>query len=176
MRLTKPLRWTTFFVVLMLNISKSSAQLQEESVQAASIVFDEMMSVALPQIPESLLSEACGIAIIPDVIKGGFIVGARHGKGLLLVRDEQNNWQAPVFISLTGGNIGWQIGVQSTDVVLVFTSRKSVQGLLSGTFTRRCRGSRRAAGPQGVGVDRCAAQVGNLFLLTKSWRVCRCLD
>ena len=135
MRLTKPLRWTTFFVVLMLNISKSSAQLQEESVQAASIVFDEMMSVALPQIPESLLSEACGIAIIPDVIKGGFIVGARHGKGLLLVRDEQNNWQAPVFISLTGGNIGWQIGVQSTDVVLVFTSRKSVQGLLSGTFT-----------------------------------------
>ena len=126
----------TIFCLLLLNVCPCWAGLhEEETIQVAVTVLEEMTAVALPQISNSLLSKAYGIAIIPKAIKGGFIVGARHGNGVLMVRDKQNNWQAPVFISLTGGNIGWQIGVQSTDIVLIFTTPKSVQGLLSGTFT-----------------------------------------
>jgi len=136
MRHSRSFRSAAILVSILLAVPQSWGQIEEElTVQAASMVFDEMMSTSLMRIPQALLSEAYGIAIVPNVIKGGFVVGARYGKGLLLVRDEQSNWQAPVFVSLTGGNIGWQIGVQSTDVVLVFATRKSVQGLLSGTFT-----------------------------------------
>lgn len=134
-------RSTSWLVILVFAFSVQAAsrcygQMEEDqTVRAAEAVFHETMALPLSQIPESLLARAQGVAIIPNVIKGGFIVGARFGKGVLLIRNEQGAWQLPVFITLTGGNIGWQVGVQSTDIVLVFTTRKSIQGILSGTFT-----------------------------------------
>ena len=108
---------------------------QEETIQLASAVLQENVSVPLNGIPRSILANSHGIAIIPNVLKGGFVIGARHGKGVLITRDDNGNWRAPVFIKLTGGNIGWQIGVQATDVILVFKTRKSINGILSGKFT-----------------------------------------
>src|SRR5690606_3631127 len=106
------------------------AQVREhEIVINSAAVMDEIMAVHLRGIPEVLLEDAEGIAIIPNVIKASFAVGGRHGKGVLLIRDEQANWQMPVFVSVTGGNFGWQIGIQSTDLILVFKSRKSVDGI-----------------------------------------------
>ena len=105
------------------------------TVDAAVTVLDEIMAVPNKKIPHSLLADAQGLAIIPNMVKGGFIVGIRHGRGLVVVRDEQGTWKPPVFVSLTGGSVGWQAGLQATDVVLVFKTRKSVDGLMRGKFT-----------------------------------------
>ena len=120
---------------------------QEAIVLKASAVLDEIMAVPVSSIPQSLLADAEAIAIVPSVVKGGFVIGVRHGKGVVLIRDE-GGWQAPQFISLTGGSVGFQVGVQSTDVILVFKSRRSVEGLLSGKFTIGADAAA-AAGPVG---------------------------
>jgi lipid-binding SYLF domain-containing protein len=107
----------------------------DDSVNAATQVLREIMAVPLKCIPETLLHEAQGIAIIPGMVKGGFIVGVRRGKGVLVTRDEAGLWRAPVFITVTGGSVGPQAGVQATDLVLVFRTRRSVEGILKGKVT-----------------------------------------
>jgi SH3 domain-containing YSC84-like protein 1 len=107
----------------------------DESVNAATQVLREVMAVPLKCIPDALLREAHGIAIIPGMVKGGFIVGVRHGRGVLATRDEAGLWRAPVFVTVTGGSVGAQAGVQATDLVLVFKTRRSVEGVLEGKVT-----------------------------------------
>ena len=121
---------------------------EEQTVQSASAVLNEIMAVPLTRIPQFMLADAKGVAIVPNVLKGGFVVGVRHGRGLVVVRDEQGGWQPPQFVSLTGGSLGWQAGVQATDVILVFKTEKSVQGLLRGKFTLGVDAAA-AAGPVG---------------------------
>ena len=124
------------------------ASREEQTVGDAALVLKEIMEVPAQQIPEHLLKNAYGIAIIPGVVKGGFVVGVRHGRGVVLVRDEQSNWQAPIFVSLNGGSVGWQVGLQSTDVILVFKSAKSVNGIMNGKLTIGVDAAA-AAGPVG---------------------------
>jgi SH3 domain-containing YSC84-like protein 1 len=112
------------------------------------------MSIPVTAIPESLLAEAQGVAIIPGMVKGAFVVGLRHGKGVIVARDPSGAWRAPVFITVTGGSVGWQAGVESTDVVAVFRNRRGVDGLLRGKLTLGADASV-AAGP--VGRDASAA-------------------
>ncbi len=132
-----------------MNVSTAQAQVKEDAIVRNSIaVFHEIMEIPAQAIPKSMLHDAYGVAIIPGVIKGSFVVGARYGTGVLMVRDQQGGWHAPVFITLTGGNIGWQVGVQATDVVLVFKTQQSVNGLLSGKFTLGADAAA-AAGPVG---------------------------
>lgn len=107
----------------------------DQTVRTASQVLHEVMAIPARQIPERLLAEARGIAIIPNVIKIGFVAGVRRGHGVVLVRDQEGEWGLPQFVTLTGGSVGWQAGVQGTDVILVFTTQKSVEGLLSGKCT-----------------------------------------
>jgi lipid-binding SYLF domain-containing protein len=107
----------------------------DDSVNAATQVLREIMAVPLKCIPESLLHEAHGIAIVPGMVKGGFIIGAQHGKGVLATRDEAGLWRAPVFITVTGGSVGPQAGLQETDLVLVFKSRRGVDRILKGRLT-----------------------------------------
>ena len=136
------------------------AQSKEDlTISSATAVLDEIMQTPLSSIPQSMLADAQGLVIIPNMVKGGFVVGGRHGRGVLLVRDEQQNWHAPVFVSLTGGSIGWQVGVQATDVILVFKTRQSVQGILNGKFTIGADAAA-AAGP--VGRQAAAATDGRL--------------
>lgn len=124
------------FGLLVLNCSAASGQFKEDSTIRESIsVLTEIMAIPATGIPRNMLSDAQAVAIIPNVIKGSFVIGARRGSGVVMVRDQNGGWHAPVFITLTGGNIGWQAGVQSSDVVLVFKTRRSVEGLLSGRFT-----------------------------------------
>ena len=137
----------------------SAQYLEEGTVQAAGVVLNETMATAGHQIPQAMLADAYGVAIIPNVIKGGFVVGARFGRGLLFIRDANGIWHAPVFITLTGGNIGWQVGLQSSDIVLVFKTPKSVQGILSGTLTLGADAAV-AAGP--IGRQAAAATDGRL--------------
>ena len=81
--------------------------------------------MAIPEkgIPPALLNDADGIAIIPGVIKAGLVLGGRHGSGIMVVRDREGRWSNPSFVTITGGSIGWQIGVQSADIILVFRSK-----------------------------------------------------
>lgn len=121
---------------------------EEGIMQASTAVLTEIMAIPARSIPQSLLAGAQGVAVIPNVIKGGFIIGARYGAGVLAIRDNNGHWQAPVFITLTGGNVGFQAGVQATDVVLVFKTRQSVQRILGGKFTLGADAAA-AAGPVG---------------------------
>jgi lipid-binding SYLF domain-containing protein len=103
---------------------------------------------AIPEqgVPPMLLKDAQAIAVIPGVIKVGFVIGGRYGTGVLTVRDEKGNWAAPVFIKIAGGSLGWQIGAESTDLILVFKTKKSVDGIFQGRFTLGADASV-AAGP-----------------------------
>jgi SH3 domain-containing YSC84-like protein 1 len=104
-------------------------------VESATGVLNEIMAVPAQGIPRALLRDAQGIAIVPGMLKGGFVIGVRHGNGVVVLRDDAGNWRPPSFISITGGSIGWQAGVQSTDVVLVFKTKNSINRFASGKFT-----------------------------------------
>jgi lipid-binding SYLF domain-containing protein len=120
----------------------------EATVLTAVEILREQTQIPAKGIPESLLADAQGVAIIPDVIKIGFVAAIRRGRGVVMIRDANGNWTLPQFITLTGGSLGWQAGIQGTDVVLVFTTRKSVDGLLRGKFTIGADASA-SAGPVG---------------------------
>lgn len=106
-----------------------------ERVKDAIEVIEEMVAIPEEGIPEALLSKAYGIAIIPKVIKAAWVVGGRYGKGVLLVRNEKGRWGNPCFIRIAGGSVGWQIGVQSADIILVFKKRKSIESITEGKIT-----------------------------------------
>ena len=86
-------------------------------------------------IPAELIERARGIAVIPRVFRGGFILGARRGRGVLSIRMADGSWSNPAFVTLTGGSIGWQIGAESTDIVLVFANDNAVKNISTGKFT-----------------------------------------
>jgi lipid-binding SYLF domain-containing protein len=98
-------------------------------------VLDGLATLPLRHIPPALLHDAQGLAIIPGVIKAGFVIGGRHGRGVLVARTPDGGWGRPEFITLSGGSIGWQIGVQSTDVVLVFKTRRGLDRIRKGKLT-----------------------------------------
>ena len=118
------------------------------SVVSAEQVMSELMAIPARQIPNQLLANAQGIVIVPNVLKIGFVAGARRGHGVVMVRDADGEWSLPQFLTLTGGSVGWQAGIQNTDVVLVFTTRKGVERLMKGEFTIGVDASA-SAGPVG---------------------------
>lgn len=106
-----------------------------KKIDDAVRVLEEMMKESDKSIPVGLLEGCAGIAIIPDVIKAGFVIGGRHGKGVLLVRTKGGGWSDPAFVDIKGGSVGWQAGVQSADIVLVFRTPRSVENIAGGQFT-----------------------------------------
>jgi len=126
----------------------STPSREAEVVDASRDVLGQIMSIPARSIPESLLGKAEGIVIIPGMLKGGFIVGVRHGRGVIVTRDEAGQWKPPMFVEITGASVGWQIGVQGTDLVLVFRTKNSLLNLMRGKFTIGAHASA-AAGPVG---------------------------
>ncbi|MCC9606976.1 lipid-binding SYLF domain-containing protein [Blastopirellula sp. JC732] len=136
-------------VALSVGTPAMAQSLESQTVVQATGVLNEIMQIPAKGIPHKMLADAQGLVIIPNMIKGGFVVGVRHGNGVVMVRDANTGgWTAPQFVSMTGGSVGWQVGVQSTDVILVFRTQKSVQGLLQGKFTLGVDAAA-AAGPVG---------------------------
>ena len=121
---------------------------EEARLIEASGVLEELFAQRDTAIPEKLMARAYGIAVIPNVVKVAAVVGGRRGSGAMVVRDANGKFSDPIMVSLTGGNIGWQIGVQSTDIVLVFTTAKGVEGIADGKLTLGADASV-AAGPVG---------------------------
>ena len=148
------LSFITFIVVFSLVLSGVSmaGSNEERKVEIAAEILTDIMSIPEKEIPPSLLKNAHGIAIIPGVIKAAFVVGGRFGKGIVSIRTKEGGWSNPAFLTLGGGSIGWQIGAQSTDIILVFKSSKSIESMGSGKFTLGADASI-AAGPVGRHVE-----------------------
>jgi lipid-binding SYLF domain-containing protein len=136
------------FLSVITAVPASAASREERRVMDATDVVDQLLRIPEQSIPPALLSRAYAVAVIPNVIKVGFGVGARRGKGILVVRQEDNSWSNPAFVTLTGGSFGFQIGAQSTDIILVFKTRKGVDGINQGKLTLGADASI-AAGPIG---------------------------
>ena len=132
------------------------AQRSDESDEArrlreASVVFGEIMTAEDDAIPEALLGDAEGIAIFPGTVRAGFGIGGMRGRGVLSARTE-SGWSAPAFLTITGGSIGFQIGVQVADIVLVIKNRRGLENLVSNQFKLGADAGV-AAGPLGREVE-----------------------
>jgi lipid-binding SYLF domain-containing protein len=135
--------------VLFIGPARTVASSREvERVDDAIEVLRDITAIPEKGIPPALLKNSYAIAIVPNLIKAGFVIGGRHGRGVLVVRKGGNSWSDPVFIALTGGSIGWQIGAQAIDVILVFKSKRSIDNIVKGKFTLGGDASI-AAGPVG---------------------------
>ncbi len=134
---------------LLLPAASATASVKETSrVESAVEVMNTIMEIPEKEIPPTLLANAQGIAIIPGVIKVGFVVGGQYGNGVLLVRGKDGTWSNPVFITLMSGSVGWQIGAQATDFVIVFKTPRSIEGIMKGKYTLGADAAV-AAGPVG---------------------------
>jgi SH3 domain-containing YSC84-like protein 1 len=133
-------------VVSSLTFAENTGKL-EERARNASVILAEATTSADHAIPESLLAHAECIAAIPHVIRAGWGIGGRYGKGLVSCRTAWG-WSTPSFVSLTGGSFGLQIGLSATDLVLVFVRSSAVNELSRNDFTMGGDASV-AAGPLG---------------------------
>ena len=110
----------------------TSGQAEIQTVNSAKQTLDEFSGLAIESIPPAMFGKAEGVAIFPDMIKGGFILGVNYGKGVLLVRRPDRTWSPPVMVTMGGGSLGFQAGVQSADIVLIFATPRSLNGILNG--------------------------------------------
>jgi len=118
-----------------------------DRVEAAGTVLDEIQGAPDNRIPEEVLASAECVAVVPSMLKGGFIVGARYGRGVASCRAEKG-WSAPAFFTIEGGSFGLQIGGQAVDLVMLIMNKDGMNHLLSSQFKLGADASA-AAGPVG---------------------------
>ena len=147
------------------NAATSKQDLQNR-VDAAKLVVEQIMAAKDRSIPMNILQQATCVGVVPGMLKGAFIFGAQYGQGVVTCRTG-HGWSAPVFIRLAGGSFGFQIGGQSTDLVLVAVNDKGFQDLLKSKF-KIGAGASAAAGPVGRSGQAATDWKMNAELLTYS--------
>ena len=125
----------------------SSRESLQARIDAAKVVLDQVMAAQDRSIPMNILERATCVAVVPGMIKGAFVFGGQYGQGVVTCRTG-HGWSAPVFIRMAGGSFGFQIGGQSTDLVLVAVNDRGLQDLLKNKFKIGGDASA-AAGPVG---------------------------
>ena len=125
-----------------------AGEAENQRVSNAVRVLREILQAPDRRVPSDMIANAYAVAVVPDVIKAGLVIGGRHGQGLIAVKTDNGTWSNPSFISMSGGSIGFQAGVSSTDVVLVFRTQRGVDSIVHGKFTLGADASA-AAGPVG---------------------------
>jgi lipid-binding SYLF domain-containing protein len=141
---------------------------EDARLVTATDVLEMQRSTPDQNIPAWLMQRAYGVAVIPEVIKGAlFLFGGRYGNGVLTVRNAQGRFSNPIFITLAGGSVGFQIGATSTDVVLVFVTQRSVQNFARGKFTLGVDASV-AAGPVGRQGEAAAGVNAEIYSYSRS--------
>ncbi len=124
-----------FLLTSLLVLNNSYAQeKQQEKIQSATTVVQEFGKMK-EDIPQQLLDISQGIIIVPKLINAGFVLAGKRGRGIALVKDSAGNWSNPVFITLTGGTLGLQAGVESVDLILIFKHRSTLDKIGNGSFT-----------------------------------------
>jgi lipid-binding SYLF domain-containing protein len=138
------------FAALLSLTNLAWAESQQESIDRlnnAATVLQEVMSTPDKGIPEEVLDHAKCVAVVPHMIKGGFVFGAENGRGVATCRTAKG-WSAPAFFAITGGSWGLQIGVEGVDLVMIIQNDKGMERLLSSKFQLGADASA-AAGPVG---------------------------
>ena len=144
-----PLKFQAALIASLLVVPAAGAVTREEAtIQNAMVVLRELQSMPDLQIPDRLLARAEGIVVLPANVKVGLAFGARFGAGVLMVRNADRSWSNPVFVKTGGGSFGFQAGGQVADIVLVLTTRRSIEGITDGKLTLGGDASV-AAGPVG---------------------------
>lgn len=136
------------FAASLLSLPATAATTEEATIEKSLTVLRDLQGISDTRIPDLLLSRAEGIVILPANVKVGLMFGARFGNGVMLVRNADRSWSNPVFVSAGGGSWGLQAGGQVSDIVLVLTTRNSVEGITDGKLTLGADASA-AAGPVG---------------------------
>ena len=139
---------------------------EDQRASDAVRVLSEIQQIPEQGIPDKLLDEGRAIVVLPDTLKVGLVLGGRRGHGLMSVKGADGTWSQPVFVKLTGGSIGFQAGVQSSDVVLVFRNDRNLENIVNGKFTLGADAGV-AAGP--VGRHASASTDGQLKAEIWSW-------
>lgn len=139
--------------LLLVGVWATAALAKDEvrTVNDASDVLQKVQKIPEKGIPPWVLKNAKAVAFFPGVIKGAFVVGGEHGKGVIMVKEASGRWSNPVFLSISAGSVGWQIGGESTDLILVFKELRSVEDLMTGKVSKVTLGADAsvAAGPVG---------------------------
>lgn len=139
---------------------------EDERARNAVRVLTDIQQIPESAIPDKLLDEARAIVVVPDTLKIGLVFGGRRGHGLVSVKNPDGTWSNPSFVKLTGGSIGFQAGVQSADVVMVFRSDRGLDSIVNGKITLGADAGV-AAGPVGRNVS--TATDGQLKAEIWSW-------
>ena len=107
---------------------------EEDKITASTKVLQDFAKMK-ESIPHELMEITQGIIIVPKMINGGFVLAAKRGKGIAMVKLPDGTWSNPVFVTITGGSVGLQAGVQSVDLVLIFKNRETLEKIGNGSFT-----------------------------------------
>jgi lipid-binding SYLF domain-containing protein len=121
----------------------------DQKLKDATAVYHELLATPDRGVPEALLKQCRCIAVIPHVLKGAFVFGARFGRGVMSCRNPEGNWSPPSFVSITGGSWGLQIGGESSDLVLFFMSERGARSLMTSSKITLGGKASVAAGPLG---------------------------
>jgi lipid-binding SYLF domain-containing protein len=131
-------RFSRFFSLVIIFslffVQAKSQEKQEDKITASTQVLKDFGNMK-ESIPEQMLKVTEGIIIVPRLINGGFVLAAKRGKGIAMVKLADGSWSNPVFVTITGGSVGLQAGVQSVDLVLIFKSRETLEKIGRGSFT-----------------------------------------
>jgi len=122
-------------VLILFSFQATASTKYERRMDNANRVLEQLLVIPEQGIPPALLRDAYAVAVLPNVVKLGFGVGGRFGSGIMVVRRPDGRWSNPSFVNLGGGSLGLQIGAQSTDIVLVFRTERSVETLYKGKMT-----------------------------------------
>lgn len=124
-----------FISVTSLAMFPASAQNKEDAKIEKSIEVLKDFNNMKEGIPHELLQISQGIIIIPKMINAGFVLAGKRGKGIAMIKKEDGTWSDPLFVTLTGGSVGFQAGIQSIDLVLIFKHKETLENIGDGTFT-----------------------------------------
>jgi len=160
------LRFTLAVAALAVAGSALAGATEDARARNAVRVLTDIQAIPESAIPDKLFDEAHAVIVVPDAMKVGLVVGGRRGRGLLSVKAADGTWSNPAFVTLTGGSIGFQAGVQSSDIVLVFRSDRGLESIVNGKFTLGADAGV-AAGP--VGRNASAATDGEMKAEIWSW-------
>lgn len=126
--------WILAIVTLLVFQTGYTQDKQVQKIQEAQAVLNDFMEMK-EDIPAELLHITQGIILVPKLINAGFVVGGKRGKGIAMVKTEDGSWSDPSFVTLTAGSVGFQAGIQSIDLVLIFRDKKTLMDIGKGSFT-----------------------------------------
>lgn len=159
-------RLAVLLLALSVTATAVAGPTEDERARNALRVLTDIQEIPESAIPDKLLDEARAIVVVPDTLKIGLVFGARRGHGLVSVKSPDGSWSNPSFVKLTGGSVGFQAGVQSADVVMVFRGERGLDSIVNGKITLGADAGV-AAGP--VGRNASASTDGQLKAEIWSW-------